>query len=175
MDFFTAVSERYSVRAYQATPISEAALQAILSAANDAPSGGNLQGFEIVVVRDPARKHRLAQASLDQGFIAQAPVALVFLTNPDRSRSKYGQRGAELYATQDATIACAYAQLAATALGLASCWVGAFTDDPVRAVVGAPAHWRPVAILPIGHPADPRRPRERRGVIDVTHQEQVRR
>jgi len=63
---------------------------------------------------------------------------------------------------QDATIACAYAQLAATASGLGACWVGAFHEDEVREIVGAPAAWRPVAILPIGVPTEAAGVRERR-------------
>ncbi len=63
----------------------------------------------------------------------------------------YGQRGAWLYCLQDAAIACAYAQLAATALGLGSVWVGEFDDAAVRRAVGVGKELLPVAILPIGY------------------------
>ncbi|MFN3422548.1 MAG: nitroreductase family protein, partial [Armatimonadota bacterium] len=70
--------------------------------------------------------------------------------------------------------ACAYAQLAAVALGLGSCWIGAFNDDAVRNVVGIPPNMRPVAILPIGVPADMPEPKERRPLKDLVHEEQLR-
>jgi nitroreductase len=175
MDFREVIESRFSVRSFQSTPVEDAALQGILEAANNAPSAGNLQAYEIVVIRDAERKKQLAQASLEQWFIAQAPVVVVFLANPDRNRSKYGSRGAELYSLQDTTIACAYAQLAATAAGLGTCWIGAFDEDAVRRVVVAPAAWRPMAILPIGIPAEAAGPRERRAPNDLVHQEQVRR
>ena len=76
---------------------------------------------------------------------------------------------------QDATIACAYAQLAATALGLGTCWIGAFDDSMARIIAGAPATWQPVAILPVGYPADTPKPRERRALDDLVHNEQARR
>ena len=173
MDFREVVERRYSVRSFQSTAVEDAALQSILDAANNAPSAGNLQAYEMVVVRDAERKRQLAAASLEQWFIAQAPVAIVFLANPDRNRAEYGSRGAELYSLQDATVACCYAQLAATAAGLGTCWVGAFDEDAVRQIVNAPADWRPVAILPIGVPAEAAGPRERRTLEDIIHQEQA--
>jgi nitroreductase len=174
MDFSEVVDRRYSVRSFQNAPVVAARLQPVLDATNKAPSAGNLQAVEIVVVRNANKKKQLARAALEQWFIEQAPVVLVFLANPDRNCAKYGMRGAELYSLQDTTIACTYAQLAATATGLGTCWVGAFNEDAVRQIVGAPVAWRPVAILPIGVPADAARPRERRELRDLVHHETTR-
>jgi len=174
MELFEACRQRYSVRAFKNAPISDQALTTILEAANGAPSAGNLQAYEIVVVRDAARKRELAKVSLDQLFLAEAPVVLVFCANPDRNRDKYGARGAERYCIQDASVACAYAQLAATALGLGTCWIGAFEEADVQRVINAPAAWRPVAILPVGVPADAAKPRVRRSLTDLVHSESAR-
>lgn len=174
MEFFEVLQKRYSVRAYKPDPIDDETLTKILEAINSAPSAGNLQAYEVIVVRDPERKQQLAKAAWDQRFIAQAPVVLVFVANPERNRWRYGKRSAELYCLQDATIACAYAQLAAVALGLGSCWIGAFDDDAVRKVVGIPQNMRPIAILPIGVPADMPEPKERRLLSDLVHEEQLR-
>ena len=171
MELFDVICQRYSVRAFQTTPISEQAVMAILEAAKNAPSAGNLQAYEIVVVRDAARKHELARVSLDQFFLADAPVVLVFCANPDRNCEKYGVRGRERYSVQDASIACAYAQLAATAHGLGTCWIGAFDETDVQRIINAPAAWRPVAILPIGVPADTAKSRGRRPLADLVHSE----
>ena len=164
MEFFELIQKRRSIRAYTSQAIETEKLQAILEAANRAPSAGNLQAYEIYMVDQPARLRALARASLDQDFIAQAPVALVFCAHAARSSRKYGQRGASLYCVQDATIGCTFALLAITALGLASVWVGAFDEDGVRQAIGAGADLRPVAILPVGYPgeqpeASSRRPR----------------
>lgn len=154
MEFFEVVRRRHSIRAYQPRGIEKEKLQGILACANAAPSAGNLQAYEIVVVTDDKVRQALARAALDQEFIAQAPVVVVFFQHPRRSAIKYGRRGVELYALQDATIACAYAQLAATALGLATCWVGAFDEEPICRLLKAPPGVRPVALLPIGYPAE---------------------
>ena len=171
MELFEAIRHRYSVRAFQHAPVSEPAVTAILDAANNAPSAGNLQAYEIVIVRDAARKRELAKVSWEQYFLAEAPVVLVFCANPDRNRAKYGVRGTERYCVQDASIACAYAQLAATALGLGTCWIGAFDEADVHRIINAPAAWRPVAILPVGVPADAPKPRGRRALAELGHPE----
>jgi nitroreductase len=154
MDFFEAVKARHSIRAFQSRPVEEDKVNRIIETINLAPSAGDLQAHEIVVVKDSRRKNELVRAAGGQGFISEAPVCLVFLAYSERSSRKYGRRGSELYCLQDSTIATAYAQLAATALGLASTWVGAFDEEGVAKVVEAPKNKRPIAILPIGYAAE---------------------
>ena len=173
MEIFEAIKSRHSTRAFQRRDLPADALQRILEAADNAPSAGNRQAYEIVLVRDEDRKRRLAAAAWDQTFIAQAPVALVFLAAPDRNRDRYRERGEQLYCVQDATIACAYAELAATALGLSCCWVGAYDDAAVAGAVGATGTLRPVAILPIGYAAEDPGLRPRRLLSDLVHDEVV--
>jgi nitroreductase len=167
MDYATLIEERHSIRAYQPTEAEEDKLRSVLHAANRAPSAGNLQAYQIVAVRSPAARQALARAALDQDFVAQAPVVLVFLADPGRARGKYGHRGETLYSLQDATIACAYAQLAARDLGLGACWVGAFRKDAVREAVGSPPEQVPVALLPLGYPAEQPRITSRRSLGDL--------
>ncbi|MCX6634499.1 MAG: nitroreductase family protein, partial [Acidobacteria bacterium] len=124
MEFFEVLKARQSVRAFAPSPVEEEKLGAILETAGSAPSAGNLQAYEIYLVKADRLKRALARAALDQYFLAQAPVALVFCANPARSERRYRERGARLYSVQDATIACTYAMLAATALGLATVWIG---------------------------------------------------
>jgi len=161
MDFFETIHARQSVRAYQAKAIAPEQLETILSAANQSPSAGNLQAYEIVIVRDAATIRALTKASYNQDFMAQAPVVLVFCADPARSGAKYGAMGEQLYSVQDATVAVAYAQLAATAQGLATCWIGAFREPQVAKLLHLRAGLRPIALLPVGWPAEtpPRTPR----------------
>lgn len=168
MEFTELIHTRRSVRAFESRPVEPEKLAAVLEAANLAPSAGNLQAYEIYKVTAPKVRAALAHAA-DQPFVAQAGVVLVFFANPGRSARKYGARGQHLYAPQDATIAVAYAQLAATDLGLATVWVGAFDDAAVTVAIGAPEDWVPIAILPIGYAAESPAPRPRRGVADLVH------
>ena len=168
MNTFDAIQARHSVRAYQPRPIEPANWDLLLQAISRAPSAGNLQAYQVYVIRNDGTKRRLARAALGQEFLAQAPVVLVFCACPQRS-AKYGRRGAELYCLQDATIAVAYAQLAATAAGLATCWIGAFDEGEVAQVLDLPTAERPVAMLPIGYAAEGPRKRERRSLEELIH------
>lgn len=170
MDFFNLIQTRRSVRQFTSQPLSEEALQQILAAANLAPSAGNLQAYEIYLVSGSRKKEELAQAAYDQEFLAQAPVVLAFCSHAERSRGRYGKRGAELYCLQDATIACTFAMLAAAALSLATVWVGAFDEEAVRRVIGAPPGVVPVALLPIGNAAEAPPPRPRRPLNELVHE-----
>lgn len=167
MDFFEVVKNRHSIRRYEDRPVDPDMLSRILEAVNAAPSAGDLQGYEIVVVTDQSVKEALAAAAYGQSFVAQAPVVLVFCADHLLSASKYGKRGSELYAIQDATIAAAYCQLAATAMGLASVWVGAFDTQAVARAINAPEQITPIAIVPIGYPAEEPTPTPRRSLDDL--------
>jgi nitroreductase len=171
VDFFEMVRRRRTIRSYESRPIEKEKLQAILECACAAPSAGNLQAYEIVVIEDEARKRALAQAALEQQQIVQAPVVLAFFQNTSRSSNKYGRRGEGLYSIQDATIACTYAQLAAQALGLGSCWIGAFSTGAVGELLKAPPGLTPVALLPIGYSAETPPAAERRSLSDLVRHE----
>lgn len=175
MDFDQLVATRHSVRAFAARGVGPQELSRVLEAARRAPSAGNLQALQIVVVRDASRRHRLADAAHGQESVAQAPVVLVFLADPRRSATRYAERGERLFALQDATIAAAYAQLAAHAQGLASVWVGAFDDAAVRAAISAPERLVPTSLLPLGYAIGPAASSARRPLDELVHQEQLRR
>ncbi len=142
---------RRSVRRYTREPVNDGLLQRLLEAAKLAPSAGNLQARDFIVVRDPNMKHELAEAAYGQVFVSMAPVVLVGCANTARSRTAYGRR-AELYAVQDVTIAASYVQLAAEASGVATCWIGAFDEQRVARALGVPPDVRAVLMLPIGYP-----------------------
>jgi nitroreductase len=167
MEYFEAVKARHSVRAFQKKPAEEEKISRIIEAINLAPSAGDLQAYEVVIVKDPMLKEKLAKAAFGQSFVSEAPVCFVFVACPERSSRKYGRRGSELYCVQDASIATTYAMLAATALGLSSTWVGAFDEEAAARAVGATGGKRPVAILPVGYAAESPESTPRRPVSDV--------
>lgn len=167
-DFFQTVRHRHSVRRYQADmPVEPAKLHAILETAIAAPSAGDLQAYRIVTVTSDALRTQLVQAAGDQNFIAEAPVCLVFCADRSRSEVKFGTRGHDLYAVQDATIAAAYAQLAVVAAGMGSTWVGNFDADAVRRILTLDAGLEPIALLCIGYPAELPEPTPRRHIDEV--------
>jgi nitroreductase len=174
MDFLELIHNRHSVRSFSQRSVEAEKLQKILEAANSAPSAGNLQAYEIYVVTESAQKKALARAALGQDFVAAAPVVLVFCQNPTRSARKYRQRGESLYSLQDATVACTFAMLAVTELGLGTVWVGAFNDQAVSQALQLPETLRPVALLPIGHSAESPEVTPRRHLSDLVHYPETR-
>jgi nitroreductase len=170
MAFLDLVRARRSIRAYRNSPIKPEQLEEVLDAANQAPSAGNLQAYQIYVAKKASARARLAEAAGSQDFLSQAPVVLVFCADPRRSAPRYGRRGSQLYCLQDATIACTFAMLAAADLGLGTVWVGAFDPDAVRAILHAPAEILPVAMLPLGYPAESPPPPARRLTRELAHE-----
>jgi nitroreductase len=167
-DFFATVRHRHSVRHFiQDRAVEPEKIHAILEMACAAPSAGDLQAYQIHVLQAATRRAQLANAAFDQTFIAQAPLSLVFSADPQRSASRYAERGAALYALQDATIAATYAQLAIVAAGLGSTWIGQFDEERVRHVIESAPELRPVAILAVGYPAEFPEPTPRRKMSDI--------
>lgn len=163
-DFFETVRHRHSVRHYRSdVPVGKEKLHAILEMACAAPSAGDLQSYRIYVALSEADRRALSRAAGGQEFLAEAPVCLAFCADGERAANKYGERGRDLFAVQDATIAATYAQLATVAAGLASAWVGSFDEQEVRRILDIGANLLPVALVAIGYAAElpeltPRRP-----------------
>jgi len=161
MELTDAITKRVSIRTYQPTPIPRSLITDLIHAAHLAPSAGNLQAREFIAVDDQRQKEALAQAAYGQTFIAQAACDIVVCADTRRIAS-YGPRGTHLYMIQDAAAAIEALLLLATDQGLGSCWVGAFNDRHVADALNLPAHLVPQAIVPIGTPAEPGRPHQRR-------------
>lgn len=148
-EFIRFLQRRSSVREYGTTPLTNEEIADIVSAAETAPSAGNLEAWDVVVVTDEDSRLALSDAAFSQSHVAEAPALFVVCANYVRSMSQYGERGI-LYAVQDATIAGTYMMLAAHAMGISSCWTGAFEEDNVREILGLPPHIRPLVILAAG-------------------------
>ncbi|EAX47069.1 nitroreductase [Thermosinus carboxydivorans Nor1] len=150
-DVFDCMRESRSVRSFKPDPIPEPTLTRILEAACWAPSAGNLQPWYFFAVKNSKAKQQLAQACFEQRYVAEAPVVVVILADPARSSERYGERGAQLYCLQDTAAAAQNMLLAANALGLGACWVGAFDEVKVQQIVEAPPRLRAVAIICLGY------------------------
>ncbi len=167
-DFFKTVRHRHSIRKYQHDlPVEQEKLHAILEMACAAPSAGDLQAYKILVVTNEEKKSQLTEATFNQSFISEAPVSLVFCADPQRSAERYAERGRQLYALQDATIAASYAQLAIVAAGMASTWVGYFDEQHVKAILDIDKDLVPVALITVGYPAELPDPSPRRRLEEI--------
>ncbi|ACA59678.1 nitroreductase family protein [Candidatus Desulforudis audaxviator] len=146
------IRSRSSVRRFQPKSIPRDLQLQIIEAARWAPSAGNLQPWHFYVVTTADRRRCLAQAALNQDFVAAAPVCIVVCAEPERSAKHYRERGRRLYCLQDTAAATQNILLAAAAAGLGSCWVGAFDEKRVADCLGLPPGMVPVALVPLGYP-----------------------
>jgi nitroreductase len=167
LDVFEAIKKRRSVRAYTSEKVSDEDVERLIEAARWAPSAGNIQPWEFIIVKNAETKRRLSDAALRQTFIEKAPVVIVVCADVTRSSWGYGSRGTNLYCLQDTAAATENMLLAAQALGLAACWVGAFHEDAVAKVINAPRNLRPVAIVPVGHPAEKTSAPQKRSLREI--------
>jgi len=153
-EFYDLIRARRMVRSFRPDDIPRLQLERLLDAAVRAPSAGNLQPWEFILVREPKRKRSLARAALGQIWLATAPLVVVACANEARSAARYGRRGAEFYSVIDTAFASLMLLLAATAEGLGACFVGAFEDAKVKGILALPDNVRPVGIIPVGFPAE---------------------
>jgi nitroreductase len=171
LDLFEAIKQRRSIRAYTTEDVPDEEVKKLIEAARWAPSAGNIQPWRFVIVRDAKIRQKLAEAALNQTFIEEAPVVIVVCADEARSSRGYGNRGATLYCLQDTAAATQNILLAAHALGLGTCWVGAFREELVKKALNAPINIRPVAIIPVGHAAEKPRAPSRRSLEEIVHYE----
>ena len=146
-------------------------VETLIEAARWAPSAGNIQPWEFVIVRKPAVKKKLAQAALNEAFVEEAPAVIVVCADEKRASMGYGIRGRTLYCIQDTAAATQNILLTAYSLGLGSCWIGAFNEDEAKEALNAPEGVRPVAIIPVGYPNETPPQRGRRFINQIVHHE----
>jgi len=171
MDVLKAIRGRRSIRTFKSDDVSPETVEKLLDAASWAPSAGNIQPWEFIVVRKPEIKRRLVEVALDQTFIEEAPVVLVVCANENRSSQGYGIRGKTLYCIQDTAAAIQNLHLIAYSLGLGTCWIGSFREEKAREILKIPQGIRPIAIIPVGYPAETPPPRNRRPISQIVHYE----
>lgn len=159
MDTLEAIETRRSVRKYLDRPVEFEKLTTILDAARKAPSAGNLQTWRFVMVTEKNLIKQVATYSVEQYWIATAPVLILVCTVPEKHELYYGLRGKRLYAVQDCAAAIQNLMLAATDLGLGTCWVGAFEEDKIKSLFEIPPDIRPQAIITLGYPDEVLEPR----------------
>jgi nitroreductase len=158
VDFYEVLKTRRSIRSYRRDPVPEDKLQRILEAARGAPSAANRQPVFFYVVRDEQLRKGMLQVYAQQWF-ADAPVIICACHRPSEA---WCRRDGKSYADVDLTIAMDHLILAAAAEGLGTCWIGAFKPQALRELLGLPPDLEPVALTPLGYPAQQPSPTPRK-------------
>jgi nitroreductase len=105
MEFDDIVRKRKMIRKYLPKKIPDRIISKLISNASRAPSAGHTQVQEFIILKDPATKKKIRQASVNQKLIEDAPVLIVVCSNTSRSVGRYGQRGRDFYSIIDGAFA----------------------------------------------------------------------
>ena len=156
------IRKRYSCRAYVDKPVEAEKLSQIFEAARLAPSARNVQDWRFVVVTDKGLKAKVAEAANGQMFLETAGAIIIACSNSD-SVMRCGQAIGPI----DVSIALEHICLQATEMGLATCWIGSFDPEKVRAILGVPDDVAVIELMPIGYPADRAKEAKRERLEDI--------
>jgi len=149
MDFEEIIKKRASIREYSSKkPRIEDVIKCIENA-NLAPSPGNLPILKFIVVEDPKKIEKIAEAT-QQEFVKQAQILVVVCSSLKDAELAYGEF-AETFVKQHTGAAIENFLLTITNLGLASCWVVVYIKDIVRDLLEIPKEIDIEAVLPVGY------------------------
>lgn len=160
MDVMTAIRGRKSIRRYRSKEIPVEVLEEVLEAARLAPSAGNRQAWELIIVTNRDTKEKLVPLCKNQRFVGECSAFLAAVEVP-------GQR----WTMTDLTIMMDHITLAAYEKGLGTCWMGAFDQDAVGQLLGVPQDRSVAVCLTLGYPDEEPAARSRRSSRELFHWE----
>jgi nitroreductase len=167
MEFSELVEKRYSVRAYKPEPVESDKLQQVLEAARIAPTAANKQPFQLMVIHTKGREAELKRI-YNRDWFVQPPLIICACSVPAQA---WIRKDGKNYSDVDSAIAMDHLILAATNLGLGTCWIAAFDPKAAREVLHLPDDVEPIAFTPLGYPADQPTPKKRKTLPELVRHE----
>lgn len=169
MSFLKLAKKRYSVRSFKDKPVAEEVLIEILEAGRVAPSAVNFQPVQFIVIRERELREQVC-GTYGGAWIAKAPVIIAICGD---HRKSWRRADGKDHCDIDAAIAVDHLTLAATDLGLGTCWVCAFNSMACHRVLKLPAHLEVIALLPLGYPAEEdverKAVKKRKSLAEIVH------
>jgi nitroreductase len=166
MVVFEIIRKRRSIRLYEEKPVEQEKLNRVLEAGRLAPSADNCQPWRFIVAINDEVKEKL-RASYDEEWFVSAPVIIIGCAVP---KEAWVRMDGQEYWMVDVAIAMQNMILAATELGLGTCWIADFDEEAARKALKLPQSVRIVAMTPLGYPAEEKRPvRNRKSLSEIVH------
>ena len=163
--FATLAQERHSVRAYKPIPVEDEKMTYIMECVRLSPSAVNRQPWKFYLLSSPQARTGI-QRCYDRPWFQQAPVYV--LCCADHEASWHRPCDGKDHADIDVAIATEHLCLAAAECGLGTCWVCNFDAALCRELFRLPASFEPVAIVPVGYPAEETpKPRQRKTLDEI--------
>jgi nitroreductase len=167
MNFSELIKTRYSVRAYKSDPVEEEKLRQVLEAAQLAPTAANRQPFQLIVIHTAGCEPELRRI-YPRAWFTQAPLIVCICGIPAKGWVRLDGKN---YTDVDVAIAMDHLVLAATDLGLGTCWIAAFDPAAACQVLGLPEGVDPIAFTPLGYPAGRPGPKQRKALGELVRYE----
>jgi nitroreductase len=167
MEFSELIKKRYSVRAYKPDPVEDEVLNQVLEAARLAPTAANRQPFQLIVIPTAGREAELNRIYRKDWFV-QAPLVICACAIPAQGWVRMDGKN---YTDVDVAIVMDHLILAATSLGLGTCWIAAFDPTATREVLRLPDGVEPIVFTPLGYPADQPKPKKRKALSELVRYE----
>ncbi|MCJ7577844.1 MAG: nitroreductase family protein [candidate division Zixibacteria bacterium] len=164
MNLYDLIKKRRSVRNFKDQEIPKHIIEELLDAANNAPSGGNIQPISIILVQEPERRKELSKMVGDQPWVKNAPLSMIFCIDFFRIKKWASMFEADfkgekalshfLIAYADLMCSAQNVVILAESYGLGSVYIGTILDaiDKVRKYFTIPHYVLPMMVLSIGYP-----------------------
>jgi nitroreductase len=163
MNFIELASQRSSIRNFQLREVEKEKLLYVLEAARIAPSAANFQPWQFIVITDPDLL-KSVQSVYHREWLTTAPAIIIAIGDHEKGwrRAKDGKDFTDI----DVAIAIDHLTLAATEVGLGTCWICNFDPEKCSNICKMPENMEPIALIPIGYPAIITKPIKQRNPLD---------
>jgi nitroreductase len=170
MEFYEVVKNRRSFRFYKPEMPEKEKIERILDAARLAPTWANKQGIHYIIVQEPKNIKAVWKAIEQETKFSNAPMFIVGIITVNGSGVN---KSGEKYYGVDFGICFEHLILAATAEGLATCWIGWFNEERIKKILKIPKKYKIMGITPLGYSVKPKgEVRERKSLNAIVHYEQ---
>jgi nitroreductase len=169
MDFYEVVKNRRSYRVFKSEIPEKEKIERILEAARLAPTWGNRQGVQYILVQEPENVKAVWEAIGQEKKFIDAPMFIIGVISPSASgKNKNGEK----YYSVDFGICFEHIILAATAEALATCWIGWFNEKKVKKILNIPKKYKVMGLTPLGYPIKLKgEVKERKPIDEIVHYE----
>lgn len=149
MEFNALVKKRKSVRAFTSKKANWKSVLDAVEIANQGPFAGNINNLKFLIIEEPETIKKISKFC-EQTWISQAGILVLVCADETHLENMYGERG-RVYSRQQAGAAIHAFLLKIVELGLSACWIGAYTDDLIKEILGIPQNIQIEAIIPVGY------------------------
>lgn len=164
---FKAIYERRSIRSFKKGKVGDELIVKVLDAARWAPSGGNIQPWRFIVVKDEKMVRLIKMFS--PGLFGEPPVVIVVCSDKREAYRKGGEIGRDYLSIVDCAMATQNILLAAYALGLGTCVVKSFNSQAVKKILKLPDHVEPELLVTLGYPLETPKPPPRKPLNEIVY------